>query len=335
MSVSEQEAKQQIAQMRHALESMKASARRSSYVRIVGVIVGFAIVIVYVALFIHLGMNLSKSEKFKPIVEERLKTLGLQETAVKVVEKALPTYLEAGKDMLSKMDLTPAEEQASALLQDLRPMLASEANRMWPKLQDALILQGNAGAKEAETKLQAMLDKRLQAMIEKHSSQIQSQTGLTEAQTAQVMHNINEAGKQAMLSIIQKRWSQNEGKLEKIAGLVDTLPALPAMSESELLEKLRDVLIALVKAKLPDYNVEDELGKHVATESSSSVVGKVMRPEAAVAGPKVTAPAHPGPTAAEKVKMLEDQLKQPGLSDEQRQNIQKQLDKEKAAMNKG
>ncbi len=191
MSVSEQEAKQQIAQMRHALVSMKASARRASYVRIVGVIVGFAIVGIYVYLFIHLGVSLAKSDKFRPLVEQRLETLGLQDKAVKVAERAFPIYVEAGKDMLSKMDLTPAENEASALLEDLRPVLQSEAERVLPKLQQAAVVEANAGAKEAETKLQALLDTRLQAMVDKHSSQIQSQTGLTEAQTAQVMHNIS------------------------------------------------------------------------------------------------------------------------------------------------
>ncbi len=104
------------------------------------------------------------------------------------------------------------------------------------------------------------------------------------------------------------------------------------MSEDELLEHLRDTLIALVKAKLPDYDVENELGP-LTPKAATPVVGRQQRPAATTA--PLTAPARPAPTAADRVKALEDQLKRTDLSDEQRQNIQKQLDKEKAAMNQG
>ncbi len=366
MSVSEQEAKQQIAQMRHALVSMKASARRASYVRIIGVIIGFGIVGIYVYLFISLGAAVAGSNRFRPLVEERLKTLDVQRKAVQVVEKAVPIYLEEGKKMLSTMDLSPVQKEAMALAEDLRPVMLAEMDRVWPKLQDALIVEGNQAAQQLETNLQTVLDTRLQAIVNKHSTQIQSETGLSEAQTAQVMTNIVDAGQQAVLSMVEKRWGENQKVLEAIAALVDKLPALPPMPESELLEHMRDTLIALVKYKLPDYDLEAAIGQSLQAnamapvrpvQSAQSLQAQIMALEEQLKKPDLPAEAREGlqktldaakkrqaaaPAAGPgestenlqaQIKALEEQLKKPDLPAEAREGLQKTLDAAKQRLN--
>jgi len=254
-----------------------------------------------------------------------------------VVKQALPKYTDAGRAMLQKMDLTPVEKEGVALVSDLRPVLMSEMDRVWPELQEALIVEGNNGAKQLETNLQTVLDKRLNAIVQRHTQQVQTQTGLTQAQAAQVMTNITEAGKQAMLSMLDKRWGENEKKLEAISALVDQLPPLPPMTEAELLNHLRDTLIALVKYKLPDYDLEAAGWQNLAPVAAPSGNAAAPRP----ATPPKAAPAavKAPPTASEikqqEVKQLEEALKRPGLTADQRQKIQKALDEAKAGLNNG
>jgi hypothetical protein len=323
MSVSEQEAKQQIAQMRQALESMRASARRSSYVRALGVLVGFVIVGIYVYLMISLGFSVAHSKQFVPLVKQRIEMLAIQTKVQQAVKAALPAYRDEGEKLLKGMNLQePLEKEGLALVEELRPVLLSEVDRAWPQLQEALIVEGNEAAKQLETDLQAVLEARLEAIVRKHSTQIQGETGLTEEKTAQVMLNIIDAGQQAMLGIVEKRWGENKAKLEEIAALVDRLPALPTMTEAELLEHMRDVLMALVKSKLPDYDPEAELGQSLVRPTAAS-----MQPARTVAVPAGKAV----PTEAD-IQKMEEALKQPNLPPEARQAILKALENARAAM---
>jgi 5-bromo-4-chloroindolyl phosphate hydrolysis protein len=377
MSVSEQEAKQQIAQMRLALESMKASARRASYVKFFGVIIGFAIVGVYVYLFISLGAALAHSTKWVDVIKGRPEVQNLQEVVKKTATSVVPVYLKEGQKMVQSMNLQePLMQEGSAFLKDIGPFAQDELQRELPKLQSAVIVEANQAANELEVDLQGMLQKRLEAMIQKHSAQIETETGLTEVKAAEILDSITTAAQTAILNVIQKRWGANQKKLAEIADLVDQLPALPPMSEADLLDHMRGTLIALVKIKLPDYDLEAETGKMLIPKGTvpvaptsavddleSKVEGlttglkatgladdqrKAMQTqldaakkqlEALKAAPPVVKPAPgtpaaaPAPTRAQTLQTeidgLTNTLKQAGLTDEQRQSIQAQLDKAK------
>ena len=314
MSVSEQEAKQQIAQMRQSLESMRVSARRGNYVRIVGLIVGFAIVAIYVWLFYSLAMAVKNSEEFPGLIKSRLEVLQPQKVLAKAAEKALPVLWEESQKMATDMDLwSTIQPELTALVQDLQPLVTQEINRVLPQVQTAVVREGNIAAQQLRSDLQGLLDARVQALIRRHQTQITQQTGLTEDKVEQILVNIIDANQEALLNVVRKRWGDNTEQLAHIANLVDELPALPPLSEDELVKHTIYTLVALLKYKLPDYDLAAQIGT-------------------------VTAPARQAPggasglSPAELVTQLEAALKDPNLPEESSKAIRQELEKARKAL---
>jgi len=314
MSVSEQEAKQQIAQMQQSLESMRVSARRGSYVRIVGVIVGFAIVGIYVYLFIGLGMAVKNSKEFPKIIKNRLEVLQPQKVLATAAEKALPVLWEESQKMAADMDLRAIiQPELAALVQELQPLMTQEIDRVLPHVQTAVVREGNIAVQQLHSDLQGLLDARVQTLIRKHETQIAQETGLTQDKVEQILVNIIDANQEALLSVVQKRWGDNTTQLAHIANLVDELPVLPPLSEEELVKHTVYTLIALLKYKLPDYDLKVQIGR-------------------------TPAPAQPapggarGPSPAELVNQLEAALKDPNLPEESSKAIRQELEKARKAL---
>ena len=99
---TEQQVKAQVAEMRQALESARASARTGGVVRVLGVIVGLVIVGIYVWVFLSLIQSVVKSKEMETALTTRLEGLqrdaGLTQDGVQRVLKAVqPTLVDEAK----------------------------------------------------------------------------------------------------------------------------------------------------------------------------------------------------------------------------------------------
>ena len=105
MTVTEQDVKGQIADMREAIESTRVSRRMSRIVSIVGVIVGFGIVIAFLLSLWGLAKDVAaQPDAIQQEITKRVEVFGLQRKLTSVVEKVVPVYMKAGQEALQDAD---------------------------------------------------------------------------------------------------------------------------------------------------------------------------------------------------------------------------------------
>ncbi len=253
MSPSAQETKSQIAEMREGLRSTRQSMKVGKAVGILAVIVGLAIVALYVNAFIQLGKRVVQSPRIPQIARQRVQQFQFDRTVRHVLEAAGPAYLEEAKALAEEMDLMQTiQEQAQLMLEDLRPVLRKEVQRIQPQIQQAIQAQGQQTLADLEGMLQDKIETRLTAILAKQSGRL-AETGATREKLAEAVANLQEASLEAFQTALRARKGDLDAELTKFNALLEEIPSLREMGKAEIQRDLRDVLLALLKHKLPDY----------------------------------------------------------------------------------
>jgi len=160
----------------------------------------------------------------------------------------------------------------------------AELERVRPKLVSALKTRTEGALTRFESEMRALLEERLENMIRDNQNLIAEGTDLTAEEVQDILINVIEANQEALMAVVQRRWERNEAVVHDIGELVLEFPELPEMTEEELLAETRDVLVALLKHKLPDYEFEPELEIAAPEEADLSLEDLRAMPEEALEG---------------------------------------------------
>ncbi|MHC4480525.1 MAG: hypothetical protein ACYS1C_06105 [Planctomycetota bacterium] len=186
-----------------------------------------------------------------------MKGLELDNAAERVIKEAAPVYLSEIREVVTDLKLLDAvAEEAKALLSELRPEMRRQLERVRPRVEGVLQAQRERTMASLEELLQLKLNSRLVRAIDQQSGRLQQQTGLDEEALAQLIENLHESSALALAATLDKRKGDVEEEMRKIGWLVEEIPQLPPKSEERLLSEIRDVLLALIKNRLPDYHFE-------------------------------------------------------------------------------
>jgi len=258
MSVSEEEARNQIAQMRAALKSVRASAHAATAVRIVGVIVGLCIVGIYVLLFMGIVSGLRKSPDFGAELKKRWDVMQLDKGLETIMQEVGPVALKEGLRVLQESDFrTAAVEELSKMYADLRPAVESEVARVSPRVSKAIEAQARQFQKDIQAKADKMLTDRLAAMIVKQEDRLGKEAGLTKEQAETIVKNMNLAAHKAVENIVARRLQSSRNEIDSIITMLDKIPPLPEkMGQQQIVDETVKVLLALLKEGLPEYEPE-------------------------------------------------------------------------------
>jgi len=222
MSASEQEVRSQIAEMREALQSARASARTGKIIGVLGVLVGLAIVAIYVVLFIGLGKSVVKSDELPRVLRARVERLQLDRAVSQIIEEAAPAYLAEARTLVEDLELPKlASEELQLMMKDLEPVLRQELERVRPQLQIVLENQREQTLNAVEGMLQQKLNARLQTIISRQGQRISEEQGLDEATLQMVATNLVDASGEAFRGMIEKRKGNLQEELAEMQKLLD------------------------------------------------------------------------------------------------------------------
>ncbi len=284
MAVSEQELRDTIALMREQLRATAAARRTARVVSILGVVVGFCIVAFIVLSLFGLFKDISKHpEELRAAAVERIKLLQFDRKAKLVADELMPV---AGKEVLAlvkELDLPSVlMQEAKLMLKDLEPVARRELERATPRLQELLETERGKLQGEMQTMLEGKLAEHFSESIGQNEQRL-ARLNLTEEKVAQIIESLKMASADALKDVLKPRVGDVGAQLEKISELLEWLPPLPEkLSEQDLLEQLRDVLLTLVKHRLPEFEVEPgDFGMIRAAEPLPRAAGpaKVLQPE--------------------------------------------------------
>ncbi|MFO7959299.1 MAG: hypothetical protein R6X33_19625 [Candidatus Brocadiia bacterium] len=258
MSVTEQEAKGHIAEMRESLQTIRASLRTGTVVRLVGLVVGLLIVGFYVYSFLGMGRELAESGELQAELRRRVEEVPVQRIISTALEQAGPAYMQETQALLKELQIEQAAvEQMQLAMEDLRPVLMEELDRVRPELAAILKSRAEGALSRFESELRTLLEERLENMIRRQQSVIAEGTDLTEEEVQNILINVIEANQEALMAVVNRRWQRDEAVVHDIGQMMLEFPELPRMTEEELLEETRDVLLALLKRRLPDYQFDE------------------------------------------------------------------------------
>ncbi|MCK4376053.1 MAG: hypothetical protein KAX19_12015, partial [Candidatus Brocadiae bacterium] len=189
MSTSEQEIRSEVAEMRQAIASAAVSRRRARYVSVCAVIVGLLIVLLFLNLLRGLVVDVQENpEELQAALTQQLQMLGLERKAEQVLRDAAPAYWEETQKVLDELDLPQvASEQLQELVEELRPVLQQEIERVRPTLEVVLDAQAKETAAQLQDLLQQKLGDRFADMIGAQQDRLGEQTGLTEDDLRQLV----------------------------------------------------------------------------------------------------------------------------------------------------
>jgi len=286
MSASEQEIRSQIAEMREALRSAAAGRRAARVVNSLGVLVGFCIVGFIVWQVISLVMSIAhNTDAMQAAFRTQLTALQLDRKAQQIVELAAPTYLDEGRKMLTDLNLGETVfGEAKQMVNDLVPVFRKEGERIQPQVQAMLTAQWDKFLKDVEELLQRKVADRLGAIVGQQGATLQREANIKPEDVEQILLNLQDASAVAFQAVIKKRAGNLEAEMQQFIGLLAQLPEAPETTQEAILPELRDVLLAIVKDELPDYDI-------------TLVQLKKARPPEAAAPAPAAAPAAAVPSA--------------------------------------
>ena len=254
MSTSEQELKGQIAEMREALRSARASARTGKIVGIVGVLLGLCIVAYYVLSFFRLAGEVAKPEVLAREVGKRIEQMRLGSTVKDAVAKAGPVYLKATGEMLKELGTIEAlREQIEVLAEDIRPVADSEFRRVAPQIKQQLMDLRERARDDLQERLEKLVGDRLATLVGQAEGQLAESTKLDAQTFAQLIANLQDATMAGMHKVLSQRVGGVVDEINKVGEIVLRLPKLPKTERKDMLLDMRNVLVALLKEKLPAY----------------------------------------------------------------------------------
>ena len=261
MSVNEQDIKKEIAGMRATLESVRASARAGTVIKVLGLVLGFGIVGFFLyATWQYRVKPLQDFKRWEPVLTQRgqqlYDRLQMKTTLPRLGQEVVPVYLEESKKMLE--DLNVAEEvskELQAILQDLQPVLTEQLDRARPRVEGLMKGEMAKAALELEKLVDKKVNEHLAAILAKQETAIQQETGLTETKVQQLVQDLQEAAQDAAQKLIMKRVERNMDHINKINEVLAEVPELPRkMTQDEMVEQLGLALLARVKFELPGPN---------------------------------------------------------------------------------
>ncbi len=263
MSVSEQEVKREIAGMREAIDAATASRKTATMVRVVAVIVGFVIVIAFVWATVGTIKDLADNpEPLRAQMKQRIEMMNVDQKMMGAVREAAPAYLEHAEQILSDLEVTDKLwEELVTMGKDLEPALREELARVRGPLLQTAEAQADQMARDLDVELRSMIQETLRESLAQHEQEIRQQVDLDEEDVEQLLVTIVEANQQAIMNMAKRRWGNKRDRLAEINNMLAELPKLPPLPESELVDHTVHVLLALLKHKLPDYNLQVELGQ--------------------------------------------------------------------------
>lgn len=260
MSTTEQEVHGQIAEMRESLQTIRTSLRRGTLVRFLGLLVGLLIVAFFIWSFWTMGRDLVATGELQTEFTRQIEQIPVQRIASVSIEQAGPVYLEEVQALLAELGLEEAlAEELDLAMMELEPVLSRELERIRPRLTTALQARGEALLVNLESELKDMLMGRLEGIVRRQQHLITDEVDLTPEQVEEILLNVIEANQDALLTVVERRWHRIEGDVFRIGELALEFPELPTMTEAQILAELRDVLMALIKYRLPDYEFRPEV----------------------------------------------------------------------------
>ena len=147
-------------------------------------------------------------------------------------------------------------KQAKFRGKDLEPVVRAEFEAVRPRLEALLEDQKEKTAAALRDLLQEKLGGRFVTSIEGFSDDLQRKTGLTEESLAQLIEGLQKTCVTALANVIKKRTGDVRTEVDKIFDYLEQVPELSEdMSQDTLLGEMRDVLFAILKDELPDYDI--------------------------------------------------------------------------------
>jgi hypothetical protein len=301
MSASEQEIKSQIAEMRQALRSAAASRRAARVVNMLGVLVGFCIVLFIVISIVNMGKDLvNRPQDLQKAFRQQIDALQLDRKATEVLDAAAPAYINEATQLVKDLqlpeklfaeakimvvDLTPVLQQElnrlrprlTAMVNDIEPVLRDQLDRIRPRVIAMLTAQQRRTVADLTKILQERVDNRFREIIARQGQRLQQGTDLNEEQLALYIENLRNAATDALTDMLQARAGNLEQELTNYVGLVAQIkPMKEPAEQTQLVGELISVLVALLKYNLPDYAV------------TAAMIGMPLHPVSVIpAGPPV------------------------------------------------
>ncbi len=256
MSVSELQ--DELAEARESLHTIRASSRKASLVRLLGVVVGLVIVLLYLWAYWSLALSLAQSEDLKTQFEQQFEQLQIGQNLQMVFKETGPTFREELLKLIEEMGLQETiSNELNAFAEDVQPIAREQFNRVAPQLTGALQMAAQDVLAELRTELRELLEDRLTGMIREHETMIAEQAQLSEDDLRLVVSKIIEANHLALFNVLEKRWGEGKQDFEEILALIEQFPPLPDdKTEEQIVDQSVKVLLALMKEQLPTYKFE-------------------------------------------------------------------------------
>jgi len=258
MAVSEQELRTTIAQMREQLRSTAASRRLARVIGILGVVVGLCIVALIVgSVFAQFRKISANPEELRAAATEQIRNLQLERKASDVAKELMPVVQKEALALVKELDLPKvAADELKIMLRDLEPVARRELERVTPRLRDLVEAESARLQEDLRATLEGKLADRFSESIRRHEQRLET-LDLTEEKLAQIIENLQMASAYALQDILEPRLKGVVEELKKAGTLILELPPLPEeKSEEQLLVEIRDVLVALLKERLPGYEID-------------------------------------------------------------------------------
>jgi hypothetical protein len=289
MSASAQEVKSQIAEMREALRSARASQRTRRVVGILGVLVGLGIVALFVWLFFSLGKGVLTSQEFRAKLQDRLQMevnqMNLQSKLRTVAQEAAPAYLEEAQKVLRDMNLEEvAGEQFQLMVEELRPVLEAELQGARPRLAEMVVQERDLLMNDLQEMIERTVGGRLTEMVGQQSQRLVAETGVDDQTLTNVVGTLRDASLNAFRDMVEERAGDLEEEMNLANEALVQIPPLPEGQREEVPLQLRNVLLNLLKLELPEYEFTGPLAPGIPARAAAPrrvVTPKVeMPPEA-------------------------------------------------------
>jgi hypothetical protein len=264
--MTEQDVKNQIAEMRGALASVHASQRKAGIVRILGVVVGLGVVAIYVFLFFDLARGLIEepegggSPPLVSAIQGRVERLNLPKIPKALMDEAAPVFWSEIRGLLAELPWQEAvETEVRALVRDLAPIAEEQLEIASAEIEALAKTQGEDLLAELQTMLEERLSSRIGQMIRQQETRLATGTRLSEEQLGELLLNVIEANQNALKSAIDKRWGENDEEVKAIIEMLQRFPQLPEpMTALELQRELGLALLARLGHRLVGvYEVRD------------------------------------------------------------------------------
>jgi hypothetical protein len=249
MTVSEQEVKDQIAEMRQALVVAQEARRRAGIIKLVGTVAGIVIVVLFVWLFIKIGLDAKNNvDDYSAAITKRIKTAQVASKVEKIAVGAMPLVQQEGTRLLNELkdDKETWAEAQAFLNEDVLPMLeAKTKNEVFPKVQALAEAQFEGMQEDLMALLEGKFKKRVEEIAQTQATNLELGTGLNEQQIDKILGNLRTCCQDAAWEMMAERGDKVWAKIEEIKKHRDEL--LERFDAEDVKDvDLRDVILRIL-----------------------------------------------------------------------------------------